>query len=72
MRANAGPEQMYTQVIPGTAKYRLEADGTDYSNLIVCGDWTKTEWLTGCEEGAVMSGLNAAAAILAKDSAATP
>lgn len=72
VRANAGPEQMYTQVLPGTAKYRLEADGTGYSNMIVCGDWTKTEWLTGCEEGAVMSGLNAAAAILAKDTAGAP
>lgn len=69
VRANAGPEQMYTQVIPGTAKYRLEADQTGYRNMLVCGDWTKTELLTGCEEGAVMSGLNAAAALIAKDKA---
>lgn len=69
VRANSGPDQMYTQVIPGTAKYRLEADQTGYSNLYVCGDWTKTELLTGCEEGAVISGINAAKAVLAKDKA---
>ncbi|MFN7702955.1 MAG: FAD-dependent oxidoreductase [Deltaproteobacteria bacterium] len=30
---------------------------------MICGDWTRTQLLTGCVEGAVESGLRAAAAV---------
>jgi uncharacterized protein with NAD-binding domain and iron-sulfur cluster len=49
--------------LPGTARYRLAADGSGYDNLVLAGDWTRTDWNVGCIEAAVSSGINAAAAI---------
>ena len=49
--------------LPGTARYRLAADGSGYENLVLAGDWTRTDWNVGCIEAAVSSGINAAAAI---------
>ena len=63
VRANVGLEQLYTQIVPGTASARPLPGKTQYRNLILCGDWTRTELLTGCLEGAVASGLSAAMAV---------
>lgn len=62
-RANVGLEQHYTQILPGTADKRLAPGRTQFGNFIVCGDWTRTSLLTACFEGAVESGLAAAAAV---------
>ena len=43
-----------------------KADGSGYENLILAGDWTKTDWNVGCIEAAVTSGINAAAALEGK------
>jgi uncharacterized protein with NAD-binding domain and iron-sulfur cluster len=49
--------------LPGTTRYRMAADGFGYENLVLAGDWTRTDWNVGCIEAAVSSGINAAAAI---------
>lgn len=64
VRPNSGPDQLYTAIIPGTARYRLRNAETDYPNLVVAGDWTYTRLLTGSLEGAVDSGRSAASAAL--------
>jgi len=63
VRANVGLEQLYTQIIPGTASKRPAPGRTSYTNFAICGDWTRTQLLTGCVEGAVESGIAAAAAV---------
>jgi uncharacterized protein with NAD-binding domain and iron-sulfur cluster len=63
VRANVGLEQLYTQIVPGTADKRPLPGRTTYSNFAICGDWTRTQLLTGRVEGAVESGLAAAAAV---------
>ena len=64
LRANIDPSERYVLALPGTTQYRLAADGSGYDNLVLGGDWTKTDWNVGCIEAAVTSGINAAAAIL--------
>ena len=63
LRANIDPSERYVLSLPGTVQYRMAADGSGYDNLILAGDWTKTDWNVGCIEAAVTSGINAAAAV---------
>ena len=67
LRANIDPSERYVLALPGTTRYRLAADGSGYDNLVLAGDWTRTDWNVGCIEAAVQSGINAAAAIEARD-----
>lgn len=69
LRANIDPSERYVLSLPGTARYRLGADGSGYENLVLAGDWTRTDWNVGCIEAAVSSGINAAAAIEARETA---
>ena len=66
LRANIDPSERYVLSLPGTTRYRLAADESGYDNLILAGDWTKTDWNVGCIEAAVTSGIKAAAAIKAR------
>jgi uncharacterized protein with NAD-binding domain and iron-sulfur cluster len=63
IRANVGPLQRYTMARAGTAQHRLPADGSQYSNMVLAGDWTQNHYLIGSVEGAVMSGLQASRAL---------
>ncbi len=63
LRANIDPSERYVLSLPGTVQYRTSADGSGYDNLILAGDWTKTDWNVGCIEAAVTSGINAAATV---------
>jgi uncharacterized protein with NAD-binding domain and iron-sulfur cluster len=63
VRANIDPSERYVLSLPGTARYRPAADGSGYDNLVLTGDWTRTEWNVGCIESAVLSGINAARVI---------
>ena len=49
--------------LPGTARYRLRADRSGFSNLTLAGDWTDTGLNLGCIESAVISGRQASRAI---------
>lgn len=61
---NIDPSNRYTLALPGTNKYRMKADATDFDNLYLTGDWTDFGFNVGHMEGAVASGLKAANAIL--------
>lgn len=65
--ANVDPSDRYVQSLPGSDRYRLRPDGSGYSNLVLAGDWTDCGLNAGCIEAAVVSGLQAANAILADD-----
>jgi len=63
LRANVSPSERYVLSVAGSAKYRLGADESGFSNLFLAGDWTRTSYNAGCIEAAVISGLNAADAL---------
>ena len=62
-RANIDPTERYVTCMPGTAKFRLGANGSGYTNLFLCGDWIDTGLNVGSVEGAVMGGKLASNAI---------
>jgi len=51
--------------LPGTARFRLRADRSGFSNLLLAGDWTDTGLNLGCIEAATISGFQASRAICA-------
>ena len=61
-RANYTPSERYVLDLPGTNRYRLEADTSGYDNLALAGDWIFTG-LGGAVESAVMAGMKAARAL---------
>jgi uncharacterized protein with NAD-binding domain and iron-sulfur cluster len=63
---NIDPSDRYVQSLPGSDKYRLRADESGYDNLVLAGDWTDCGMNAGCIEAAVMSGLEAANALLGR------
>ena len=56
----------YAQSVPGSDKYRLRPDESGYDNLVLAGDWTDSGINAGCIEAAVISGLQAANALLGR------
>ena len=48
----------------GTAQYRLPANGSGLSNLVLAGDWILNGYNAGCIEASVWSGIQAANTIL--------
>ncbi|MGH8959245.1 MAG: FAD-dependent oxidoreductase [Acidimicrobiia bacterium] len=65
-RANVDPSERYVLSLPGSDKYRLRTDQSGYDNLVLAGDWINCGLNAGCLEAAVMSGLQAANAILGR------
>jgi uncharacterized protein with NAD-binding domain and iron-sulfur cluster len=63
---NIDPSDRYVQSVPGSDRYRLRPDESGYDNLVLAGDWTDCGMNAGCIEAAVMSGLQAANAILGR------
>lgn len=63
---NIDPSDRYVQSLPGSDKYRLRPDESGYDNLVLAGDWTDCGMNAGCIEAAVMSGLQAANALLGR------
>lgn len=63
-KANINLSDRYVLAAKGTTKYRLEADGSGFENLILAGDWTQNGINYGCIEAATVSGIQAAQAIL--------
>jgi uncharacterized protein with NAD-binding domain and iron-sulfur cluster len=64
LSVNVDPSDRYVLSIPGTDKHRLRPDEGGYDNLVLAGDWTDTGLNSGCIEAAVMSGLQAANAVV--------
>jgi uncharacterized protein with NAD-binding domain and iron-sulfur cluster len=63
---NIDPSDRYVQSLPGTDRYRLRPDESGFDNLVLAGDWTDCGMNAGCIEAAVMSGLEAANALLGR------
>jgi uncharacterized protein with NAD-binding domain and iron-sulfur cluster len=63
---NIDPSDRYVQSIPGTDRYRLRPDESGYDNLVLAGDWTDSGMNAGCIESSVLSGLQAANALLGR------
>ena len=63
---NIDPSDRYVQSVPGTDRYRLRPDESGYDNLVLAGDWTDSGMNAGCIESSVMSGLEAANAVLGR------
>ncbi len=63
---NIDPSDRYVQSVPGSDRYRLRSDESGYDNLVLAGDWTDCGMNAGCIEAAVMSGLEAANALLGR------
>jgi uncharacterized protein with NAD-binding domain and iron-sulfur cluster len=63
---NIDPSDRYVQSLPGTDRYRLRPDESGYDNLVLAGDWTDCGLNAGCIEAAVISGLQAANALLGR------
>lgn len=66
LSTNIDPSDRYVQSLPGTDRYRLRADESGYDNLVLAGDWTDSGLNAGCIEAAVLSGLQAANALLGR------
>ena len=64
--ANVDPSDLYVQALPGTDRYRLRSDQSGYRDLYLAGDWTDSGLNAGCIEAAVLSGLQAANAVLGR------
>jgi uncharacterized protein with NAD-binding domain and iron-sulfur cluster len=62
-RANVDPSERYVLSVVGSTAYRLNTDGSGFSNLYLAGDWVKTGINAGCVEAGVMSGMLASRAI---------
>ena len=62
-RANVSPSDRYVLSLPGTNKYRLDADASGFEDLYVVGDWVKNPYNLGTIEAATITGLTAARAI---------
>jgi uncharacterized protein with NAD-binding domain and iron-sulfur cluster len=62
-RANIDPTERYALSLAGTTQYRLPADKSGFSNLVLAGDWTYNGINLGCVEAAAISGLQAARAL---------
>jgi uncharacterized protein with NAD-binding domain and iron-sulfur cluster len=66
VRPNIDPSERYVQSLANSAQYRLTADGSGFSNLVLTGDWIQNGYNAGCVESAVWSGIQAANTILGR------
>jgi uncharacterized protein with NAD-binding domain and iron-sulfur cluster len=66
VRVNVDPSDRYVMCVPGSDSYRLRADESGFDNLVLAGDWTDNGVNAGCIEAAVLSGLQAANALLGR------
>lgn len=63
---NDDPSDRYVQSLPGTGTARLRADESGCAHLVLAGDWINSGLNAGCIEAAVISGHEAANAVLGR------
>ena len=61
--ANIDPSERYVLSVAGSTKHRLAADDSQFTNLVLAGDWVDNGFAVGCVESATLGGLQAARAI---------
>ncbi len=71
-RANIDPNERYVLSVAGSTQYRLKAGDSQFSNLVLAGDWVDTGFSVGCVEAATMGGLQAARAITGQAASQAP
>lgn len=59
VRANLDPSERYVLSVQGSTQYRLKANESGYSNLVLTGDWIRNGFNAGCIEATTMSGMQA-------------
>jgi hypothetical protein len=62
-RGNVAAWDRYVTTPAGSVAYRLRANESGFTNLVLAGDWTRNGIDGGCVEAAVRSGIQAAHAI---------
>lgn len=62
--ATANPSDRYVLSPPNTSCYRLRPHESGFANLVLAGDWTLNAISAGCVEGTVISGRDAARALI--------
>ncbi|MEM9037770.1 MAG: NAD(P)-binding protein [Actinomycetota bacterium] len=65
-QANVEPSSLYVQSVPGSVGARLLPGDSGVRNVALAGDWTRCGINAGYAEGAVLSGLAAAAAVVGR------
>jgi uncharacterized protein with NAD-binding domain and iron-sulfur cluster len=63
-RANTADSDRYVLTTAGSVEHRLRSDTSGFENLVLAGDWTKNGIDGGCVEAAVVSGMQAARALI--------
>jgi uncharacterized protein with NAD-binding domain and iron-sulfur cluster len=63
-RANVDPSSCCVATAAGSTQWRLATDASGFENLCLAGTWIDTGFNTECIEAAVISGMQAARAIL--------
>lgn len=66
VRVNVDPSDRYVMCVPGSDHHRLRSDESGFDNLYLAGDWTDNGINAGCIEAAVLSGLQAANALVGR------
>jgi uncharacterized protein with NAD-binding domain and iron-sulfur cluster len=66
VRINVDPSDRYVMCVPGSDHHRLRSDESGFDDLFLAGDWTDNGINAGCIEAAVLSGLQAANAVLGR------
>lgn len=63
VRVNYAAWERYNLTLPGSVRFRLRPDESGVGGLYLAGDWTRNDIDGGSVEGAVSSGIDAAAAV---------
>ena len=69
-RVNIDPSERYVLSVKGSTQHRLRSAASGFENLYLAGDWTDNGVNAGCVEAAAISGVQAAAGILRRESRA--
>ncbi|MGB0562670.1 MAG: NAD(P)-binding protein [Spirulinaceae cyanobacterium] len=64
LKVNISPSERYVLSVPGSNTARLKAGESGFDNLFLAGDWIDNSLNSGCAEATVMSGMQAARALL--------
>ena len=66
IRANIDPTERYVLSVPGSSRFRRDADDSKIDNLYLAGDWVRTSINGGASEAAFEAGAACAKAMRAR------
>jgi uncharacterized protein with NAD-binding domain and iron-sulfur cluster len=65
-RPNIDPSERYVLSLAGSAGFRLKANQSGISNLVITGDWIENGYNGGCIEAATWAGIQAANVLIGR------